>query len=81
MLHYIVFPYVCDVALEVFRAICDRGAVGERGALGRGATSGFYSIPFHYVRGERFGIRFCGGRAVWEGEWHPDTALAPDVRR
>jgi len=29
MLHYIVFVYVCDVALEVFRALWDRAAVGN----------------------------------------------------
>ena len=35
MLHYIVFPYVCDVALEVFRALFGTGARwGEWGALG-----------------------------------------------
>jgi hypothetical protein len=57
MLHYIVFPYICDVALKVFRALWDRGAVGKRGALGnevRGAVGNrgpgaVDTIPFHSV--------------------------------
>ena len=36
ILHYIIFSYVCDIVLEVFRALWDRGAVRERGVLGNG---------------------------------------------
>jgi hypothetical protein len=30
MLHYIVFPYVCNIALKCFVLLWDRGAVRNR---------------------------------------------------
>ena len=83
ILHYIIFSYVCDIVLEVFRALWDRGGGGmgarwgieTRARWGTEDTGAMDAIPFHYVP-----IRFCGWRAVWEGERRPDTLLAPVVR-
>ena len=63
MLHYIVSPYVCNVALEVFSCSWDRGRAGERGDRG---VSGFRSIPAAGAGG--FGKRGAVFRSIPAGQ-------------
>jgi hypothetical protein len=62
------FPYVCDVAFEVFSCSWDRGAVGEWGDVADGG------VPFYSQGGAgEFGKRaafysiHAWGERVWEG--------------
>jgi hypothetical protein len=83
MLHYIYFPYVCDVALEVFRTIWNRGAVrnGVRWGTGTVARWGMEdrgtidAVPFHSIP-----IRFCGTDRFGKGSGVRTQRSAPHGR-
>jgi hypothetical protein len=63
MLHYIVSPYVCDVALKCFRALETGGAVGKQGALENGDrdTVGERRIGARWTRFLFRSIPICRG--------------------